>query len=79
MAEKHYTFLEDNRVVNNAVFAEQDDELAQRICVEQGHDKAIWLDDKETPAMWSTYDGKSFTPPTQDYLISIGVITLEVK
>ena len=79
MAEKHYTFLLNNRVVNTAVFAEQDDELADRVCTEQNYEKAIWLDDKETPAMWSSYDGKSFTPPTQDYLISIGVLALEVK
>jgi hypothetical protein len=75
MAEKHYTFLKANRVENTLVFAEQNDELAQRICSEQGYDQAIWLDDAATPARWSTYDGKTFTPPTDDYLISIGILT----
>jgi hypothetical protein len=74
--EKHYTFLIANRVVDTYVFAEQNDDFATRICIEKNFDKFIWLDDKETPAKWSTYDKASnaFTLPTKDYLISIGIM-----
>lgn len=72
--EKHYTFLKNNIVENTLVFAEKNDDLAQRICDEQGYDSFIWLEDKETPKRWSTWDGKKFTPPTDEYLISIGIM-----
>ena len=74
--EKHYTFLIANRVENTLVFAQQHDDLATRICIEKNYDKFIWLDDKEIPPRWSTYDKASntFTAPTDDYLISIGVL-----
>ena len=76
MAEKHYTFLIANRVENTLVFAQQDDDLATRICIESGYDKFIWLGEKEVPHRWATYDKKSdsFTEPTSEYLISIGVL-----
>lgn len=76
MAEKHYTFLIANRVENTLVFAEQNNDLATQICIEQGYDKYIWLDDNEVPARWATYDKATnkFTPPTDEYLISIGVL-----
>lgn len=74
MIEKHYVFLKDNRVENVAVFLNEDTDLADRICSEQGFDKAIWFDDKQAPGRWSTYDGKDFTPPTNDYLISIDIL-----
>ena len=73
--EKHYTFIKDNRVENSAVFAEADNILAERICLENNYDGFIWLNTKPVPAKWSTYDGTTFTPPTTEYLISIGVIT----
>jgi len=72
--EQHYVFLKDNRVVNIAVFASKDEELADRIAQEQGFDDAVWVGE-DKPAMWSTYDGITFTQPTYEYLISIGVIT----
>jgi len=75
--EKHYTFIKNNRVENTLVFAERNDALAQTITNEQGYDSFIWLDDAATPARWSTYNGTTFTPPTTEYLISIGIITLE--
>lgn len=73
--EKHYTFIKNNRVENTLVFAERNDALAQTIVDEQGYDSFIWLDTAVKPALWSTYDGTSFTPPTDEYLISIGVLT----
>lgn len=76
MAEKHYTFLIANRVENTLVFAGQNDDLATQICIDSGYEKFIWLDEKETPARWSTYDKKTdtFTAPTPEYLFSIGIL-----
>lgn len=71
--EKHYTFLKSGRVENTFVFAEKDDDLAQRICDEQNCDSFIWLDEAEVPVRWSTYNGITFTPPTLDYLYEIGI------
>jgi acyl CoA:acetate/3-ketoacid CoA transferase beta subunit len=71
--EQHYAFLKNNRVENIAVFASQDEELADRIAQEQGHDDAVWVG-TSVPPMWATYDGTSFTPPTTEYLISIGIL-----
>ena len=70
--EQHYVFLKDNRVANIAVFASQDEELADRVTQEQGFDDAVWVGE-DKPVMWSTYDGTTFTPPTLDYLYEIGV------
>ena len=72
--EKHYAFLKNNRVENIAVFASQDEELADRVAQEQGYDDAVWVG-TDVPAKWSTYNGSKFTPPTNEYLISIGVLT----
>ena len=72
--EQHYAFLKNNRVENIAVFASQNEELADRVAQEQGYDNAIWVGEN-APAKWSTYDGTTFTPPTDEYLISIGIIT----
>jgi hypothetical protein len=73
--EKHYTFIKDGVVENILVFAERNDALAQTIADEQGYDSFVWLDDTVVPTRWSTYDGTFFTPPTQEYLILIGIIT----
>ena len=74
--EQHYVFLKDNRVQNIAVFASQDEELADRVAQEQGFEDAVWVGN-ERPPMWSLYNGTSFTPPTTEYLISIGMLNLE--
>ena len=79
MAEKHYTFIKDGVVENTLVFADKDDALAQRIVEEQGYDSFVWLDEADVPHRWSTYDGKTFTPPTDEYLISIGVMNPPVE
>lgn len=75
--EQHYAFIKNNRVENIAVFASQDEELADRVTQEQGYDDAVWVG-TNIPAMWSTYDGTAFTKPTDEYLISIGVKDLPV-
>lgn len=76
--EQHYVFLKDNRVANIAVFATQDETLADAVAREQGFDDAVWVGE-DKPAMWSTYDGTSFTPPTDEYLISIGIMNPPVE
>ena len=71
--EQHYVFLKNNIVEQIAVFASQDEELADRVAHEQGFDDAVWVGE-DKPAMWATYDGTTFTPPTDEYLISIGIM-----
>jgi hypothetical protein len=71
--EKHYAFLKNNRVENVLVFASQDEALADRVAQEQGYDDAVWVGEN-IPARWSTYNGSTFTPPTDEYLISIGIL-----
>jgi hypothetical protein len=73
--EQHYVFLKDNRVANIAVFASQDEALADAVAHEHGFDDAVWVGET-TPSMWSTYDGTAFTAPTEEYLISIGILNL---
>lgn len=70
--EQHYVFLKNNRVENIAVFASQDEALADAVAHEHGFDDAVWVGE-DKPAMWSTYDGSTFTEPTLDYLYEIGV------
>jgi len=70
--EQHYVFLKNNRVENIAVFGSKDEALADAVAVENGFDDAVWVGET-IPAMWSTYDGTTFTAPTLDYLYEIGV------
>jgi hypothetical protein len=76
--EQHYVFLKDNRVANIAVFASQDEALADAVAQEHGFDDAVWVGE-DKPAMWSTYDGTTFTAPTDEYLISIGIMQPPVE
>jgi len=76
--EQHYVFLKNNRVEQVAVFASQDEALADAVAIEQGFDDAVWVG-TDAPAMWSTYDGTAFTPPTDEYLISIGIMNPPVE
>jgi hypothetical protein len=70
--EQYYVFLKNNRVQQIALFASADEALADAVAIEQGFDDAVWVGE-DKPAMWSTYDGTVFTPPTLDYLYEIGV------
>ena len=74
--EQHYAFIKDNRLQNICVFATQDEELADRIAQEQGYDDAVWVGE-DRPVKYSSYDGTTFTDPTEEYLISIGVMKPE--
>jgi carbonic anhydrase len=73
--EKHYVFIKNNRVENTLVFTERNDALAQTITNEQSYDSFVWLDNAIPPIRWSTYNGSIFTPPTNEYLLSIGILT----
>lgn len=70
--EQHYVFLKNNRVMNIAVFASQDEELADRVAQEQGYDDAVWVGENK-PVKYSTWDGSTFTDPTLDDLYVLGV------
>jgi hypothetical protein len=61
-----------------AVFASQDEALADAVAQEQGYDDAVWVG-TDAPNVWSTYDGTGFTPPTDEYLISIGIMNPVVE
>ena len=76
--EQHYVFLKNNVVEQVAVFASQDEALADAVAVEHGYDDAVWVG-TNAPAMWSTYNGTEFTPPTDEYLISIGIMNPVVE
>ena len=76
--EQHYVFLKNNRVEQVAVFASQDEALADAVAHEHGFDDAVWVG-ANAPAMWSTYDGTTFTLPTDEYLISIGIMNPPVE
>ncbi len=76
--EQHYVFLKNNRVENIAVFASRDEVLADRVAQEQGFDDAIWVGE-DKPVMWATYDGTTFTAPTDEYLVSIGIMNPPVE
>ena len=75
--EKHYVYLKDNRVVQIAVFAEQNEELADSIAHELGFDDALWIGDAPVPHMWAEYKDGSFIEPTPQYLYSIGVLSVD--
>lgn len=81
MAEKHFVYLKDNRVEQIAVFASQDEELADRIAHEQGYDDALWIGEDTPPHMFSLYDPatKTFTAPDLDYLYARGISIMDEK
>ena len=70
--EQHYAFIKDGKVANVAVFAEQNQELADMIVQEQGYDNAVWVG-INPPVKYSSYDGELFTAPTLDYLYEIEI------
>lgn len=76
--EQHYAFLKNNRVANIAVFSSKDEELADRVAQEHGFDDAVWVGE-DRPILYSSYDGTTFTPPTNEYLISIGILNPSVE
>jgi hypothetical protein len=72
MSEQHYVFLKNNVVEQIAVFASKDEELADAVAIEHGYDDAVWVGEN-TPVVFSSYNGKTFTEPTLDYLYERGI------
>lgn len=71
MTEIKYAFIKDNRVEQILSFDSENSALAELIVTEQNFDSYVKLDTDVT--RHSSYDGTTFTPPTIDYLYSIGV------
>ena len=72
--EKHYAFIKNNHVWLIAVFESENVEVANLVKSDHGFDSYVWLGDSPIPHLYSTYDETSFTPPTDEYLISIGIM-----
>lgn len=75
MMEKHYAFIKNNRVVLVAVFESENKEIADLVKNENGFDSYVWLGTETVPHVHSTYDGKTFTQPTIDYLYEVGLLS----
>jgi len=75
--EKHYAFIKDNRLMAIAVFESENTEVADLVKADHGFDSYVWLGDSVKPHLYSTYDGTTFSHPTDEYLISIGIMNPE--
>lgn len=73
--EHPHAFVKNGRVVNVAVFAEHDQELIERVRVEQDADEAVCCcDNQYVPSLHWSWDGSSFEAATPEYLYSVGVL-----
>ena len=75
--EKHYGFIKDNRLVLVAVFESENIEVANLVKSDHNYDSYVWLGNATPPKLHSSYDGTTFTDPTDEYLISIGIMQPE--
>jgi len=69
----HYAFIKDGRVAEVHFFAAEDEKTANDVVETFAYDSAVFVG-QNPPAKYSTYDGTTFTDPTQEYLMSIGVL-----
>lgn len=75
-----YAFIKNNRVINVLVFNELDNqELIEQVKISLNADEAVSLynypvNDIGIPSMYWSYTNSIFEPPTEEYLISIGVL-----
>jgi hypothetical protein len=71
----YYAYIKDNRVTQIAVFGSQNEELADSVAHSYGYDDAVYLGlNKDGAVLHSYYNGTTFEQPTDEYLISIGVL-----
>jgi len=77
--EKNYAFIKNNRVALVAVFESENTTVANLVKADNNFDSYVWLGDAEVPHIHSAYDGTTFTKPTVNYLISIGVTTSVIE
>ena len=76
LEEHEHAFIKNGVVEHIFVFDESahTSGLLETVKTEQGCDTVVCLcDHGSVPARWSTWDGTTFTPPTLDYLYSIGI------
>lgn len=53
-------FIKDKSIVNNVVFSEQNDSVAELIRDEHGYDNYVWCD--EAPLLFDHYENGEFVP-----------------
>jgi hypothetical protein len=72
----YYAYVKDNRVAQIAVFSSQNEELADSVAHTHGYDNAVYIGlDKTNASLYGYYNGTTFEEPTNEYLISIGVMS----
>lgn len=74
----NYAFIRNGRVAEVHFFAAEDEKTANDVVETFGYDSAVFVG-QNPPAKYSTYDGTTFTDPTQEYLISIGAVILPIE
>jgi len=72
--EKHYGFIKDNRLVLVALFESENTEVANLVKSDFNYDSYVWFGNVTPPMLHSSYNGTVFTDPTDEYLISIGIM-----
>ena len=65
MAELCYAFIKNGIVEEVAVFAEQNDALANSVAQNLGFDEFVWVG-ANIPTMFSVWDGVEFTVPLEE-------------
>ena len=65
MAELGYAFIKNNIVEEVAVFAEQNDALANSVAQNLGYEEFVWVG-ADFPTMYSVWDGVKFTAPAPE-------------
>lgn len=75
-----YAFIKNNFAMNILVFDKNNPDnqsIISQIIADQGYDTAVELTDPLTPR-YSSWDGEKFTPPTQQQLFELGVISAPI-
>jgi len=73
MMTVYYAFIKNGRVENVNVFAEENQILADSIVADRGYDSAVYTGETIVPK-YGAYDGTTFFEPSEEYLISIGIM-----
>lgn len=74
-SEYMYAFIKNGRVINVAVFAGRDENLANLVARDCEADHVVDCHEAGVvPSVYWSWDGEVFAPPTDEYLIEIGVM-----
>lgn len=77
-SEHPQAVIKNGRVEDIIVFADHNAALIQHVANELGADLFVsCCDIGVIPPRYSAWDGEKFTDPTNEYLISIGVLNLD--